>query len=35
LEKFKDDGGVLGKDKNGKPKIWGDEGDAVFWPVGK
>lgn len=35
LEKFKDDGGVLGKDRNGKARMWGDEGDAVFRPVGK
>ncbi len=32
---FIDDGGEYGKDKRGKLNIWGDEGDAVFWPVFK
>ncbi|MDH4201868.1 MAG: hypothetical protein OEV87_03155 [Phycisphaerae bacterium] len=31
---FTDDGGVVtGKDRQGRPKIWADDGDAVFWPV--
>ena len=34
-ENFKDDDGEFGKDSSGKPKVWGAEGDAVFWPVGK
>ena len=29
---FTDDGGVSGT-KNGKPNIWSDNGDTVFWPV--
>jgi hypothetical protein len=32
---FKDDGGIPGTDKNGKPRMWGEQGDWVFWPVGK
>jgi len=30
---FTDDGGECGKDEKGKPRLWADEGDAVFWPV--
>jgi len=30
---FVDDGGQTGKDEQGKPKIWTDNGDVVFWPV--
>jgi hypothetical protein len=30
---FTDDGGVPGTDKNGKPRMWGDNGDQIFWPV--
>ncbi len=30
---FKDDGGVLAKNKKGETKLWANEGDAVFWPV--
>jgi hypothetical protein len=30
-----DDGGVVtGTDREGRPRIWDDDGDAVFWPVG-
>ena len=29
---FKDDGGEFGTDKTGKPRLWGKQGDAVFWP---
>jgi hypothetical protein len=29
---FIDDGGVRGKDNNGKPIDWGQDGDFVFWP---
>ncbi len=32
---FADDGGIMGTDKNGKPEMWGINGDAVFWPVQK
>ena len=32
---FKDDGGISGTDKKGKPRLWADDGDAVFWPVQK
>ena len=32
---FKDDGGVLGTNSEGRKTIWADEGDAVFWPVQK
>ena len=32
---FEDDGGKYGKDKKGSPKLWVDNGDAVFWPVQK
>jgi len=32
---FKDDGGQVYRDEKGKIKLWGDEGDAVFWPVQK
>jgi len=30
---FEDDGGTVGKDKNGNVKMWETDGDAVFWPV--
>jgi hypothetical protein len=30
---FKDDGGEPGRDKHGKPAMWREEGDTVFWPV--
>jgi hypothetical protein len=30
---FTDDGGVPGTDKNGKPRMWGENGDEIFWPV--
>ncbi|MHC4243039.1 MAG: hypothetical protein ACYSU4_11600, partial [Planctomycetota bacterium] len=32
---FIDDGGQFGKDKKGNPRVWAEEGDAVFWPVAK
>jgi hypothetical protein len=32
---FKDQDGVSGKDHDGRPKAWADEGDTVFWPVPK
>ena len=32
---FKDNGGEFGKDKKGKTRLWGAEGDVVFWPVGR
>ncbi len=28
-----DDGGKLGLGKDGKPRMWADNGDWVFWPV--
>ncbi len=30
---FTDDGGQYETDRKGNPRIWGYEGDAVFWPV--
>ncbi len=30
---FEDNSGAPGKDRSGKPIIWGETGDAVFWPV--
>lgn len=30
---FVDDGGRIGQDENGKSRIWGSDGDAVFWPI--
>jgi hypothetical protein len=30
---FDDDGGASGRDQEGRPKTWADEGDTVFWPV--
>jgi hypothetical protein len=30
---FTDDGGESGKDSNGRPTKWRDDGDTVFWPV--
>jgi hypothetical protein len=30
-----DDGGQVWRDDKGRPRSWGDEGDAVFWPVAK
>ncbi|MCJ7693597.1 MAG: hypothetical protein MUO22_09315, partial [Sedimentisphaerales bacterium] len=32
---FIDDGGQVEKDKKGNPRVWAEEGDAVFWPVSK
>ncbi len=32
---FKDDGGKVYRDEKGKVRLWGDEGDTVFWPVQK
>ena len=32
-ENFTDEGGKVFRDKDGRTKVWGDEGDAVFWPV--
>ncbi|MCE5341957.1 MAG: hypothetical protein LLF92_12665 [Planctomycetaceae bacterium] len=29
-----DDGGKMGVREKGKPYMWSDNGDAVFWPVG-
>jgi len=34
-ENFTDNGGQLGKDTKGRPKLWTTNGDAVFWPVPK
>jgi len=33
-EDFDDDGGTVSTDQNRRPRMWGDDGDAVFWPVG-
>jgi len=30
---LKDDRGILGRSKDGKPRMWADDGDWVFWPV--
>jgi hypothetical protein len=30
---FTDDGGESGKDSNGRPTMWRDEGDTLFWPL--
>jgi len=32
---FIDDGGEVYRDNKGRVRPWGDEGDAVFWPVRK
>jgi len=32
---FKDDDGKTEKDKEGKPQMWSDKADAVFWPVSR
>ena len=32
---LKDDGGQLGLTEQGKPKMWMDNGDWIFWPVEK
>jgi hypothetical protein len=31
-ENLKDDGGAEARDKDGKPRMFGPEGDWVFWP---
>jgi hypothetical protein len=32
-ENRKDDGGVIGTGRNGRPRMWANNGDWVFWPV--
>ena len=32
-ENHKDDGGRLGTTSNGRPRMWANNGDWVFWPV--
>ncbi len=32
---FTDDGGEPGRDEEGRPKLWGVDGDWVFWPVNR
>jgi hypothetical protein len=32
-EDRKDDGGQLGTDSQGQPRMWTANGDWVFWPV--
>jgi competence protein ComGC len=32
---FVDDGGKMGVDNKGRPRLWQDNGDWVFWPVVK
>ena len=32
---FADDGGESGKDRKGRPRMWRDEGDTLFWPLPK
>ncbi|MFA5553725.1 MAG: hypothetical protein WCZ89_02170 [Phycisphaerae bacterium] len=34
-QNFTDDGGQIYRDREGKARLWADEGDAVFWPVQK
>jgi len=34
-ENFTDDDGKVFMDDKGRAKVWADEGDAVFWPVGE
>lgn len=31
---FVDDGGKRGVDEKGRPKVWAEKGDRVFWPFG-
>lgn len=28
-----DDGGELARNKKGEARVWGGEGDAIFWPI--
>jgi hypothetical protein len=30
---FHDDGGESGRGQDGRPRMWADKGDTVFWPV--
>lgn len=30
---FKDDGGISGTGREGRPRQWADDGDTIFWPV--
>jgi hypothetical protein len=30
---FADDGGEPGLNADGKPRLWADKGDTVFWPI--
>ena len=30
---FIDDNGLMGRDRQGRAKMWAENGDAVFWPV--
>jgi hypothetical protein len=30
---FHDDGGEPARDSDGKPRMWADQGDTVFWPA--
>jgi len=32
-ENIEDDGGKPDPDRKGKPRLWDDEGDSIFWPV--
>jgi hypothetical protein len=32
---FEDDGGKPGTDRKGRPRLWDNDEDAVFWPVSK
>ena len=32
-ENYKDDGGKPGEDSDGKPRLWNNDGDSIFWPV--
>jgi hypothetical protein len=32
-DNFEDDGGKVGTDRQGRPRLWARDADAVFWPV--
>jgi hypothetical protein len=34
-ENFEDDGGKPDPNRKGRPRLWDDEGDSIFWPVPK
>ncbi|MHC4284367.1 MAG: hypothetical protein ACYSWZ_15550, partial [Planctomycetota bacterium] len=34
-ENFEDDGGKPDPTRKGRPRLWDDDGDSIFWPVPK